>query len=117
MAGDEQPVKGPLDGNDGQVEGVIRLRLIGVVDISAACAPFDDHTLGAEAGEKVLVGEVVELGFGIAEGKEPFMGFDHLCVGAGLFGRPVHAVGAEKQDATGNDDSEDGEQRADELVI
>ena len=99
------------------MEGVIRLRLIGVVDISAACALFDDHALGAEAGEKVFIGKVVELGFRIAEGEEPFIGFDHLRVGAGLFRCPVHAVRAEKQEAAGNDDGEDGEQRADELVI
>ena len=117
MIGEKQSAEGALDGDDSHVESIICLRLAVVVGIAAACALFDDHALGAETGEKVLVGEVVELGFGIAEGEEPFMGFDHLCVGAGLFGRPVHAVGAEKQEAAGNDDSEDGEQRADELVI
>ena len=117
MTGDEQPVKGLLDGNDGQVKGVICLRLIGVVSISAACALLDDHALGAEAGEKVLVGKVVELGFWIAEGEKPFIGFNQLRVGAGLFERPVHAVGAEKQKAAGNDDGEDGERRADELGV
>ena len=99
------------------MESIICLRLAVVVGVAAAGALPDEHTLGAEAGEEVPVGEVVELGFGIAESEEPFMGFDHLCVSAGLFGRPVHAVGAEKQEATGNDDSEDGEQRTDELVI
>ena len=107
--------------NTAGAAGESRIRRSGciavVVGVAAAGALPDEHTLGAEAGEEVPVGEVVELGFGIAEGEEPFMGFDHLCVSAGLFGRPVHAVGAEKQEATGRVYNDVCNQRTDELVI